>query len=234
MFKKLVAAIWIVFLATSCGEKDLDLKGNLQGKVYLEGYGDNQEGAKIVLERDDFRIETVADKNGYYRFVNIDEGVYTLTFSYDGYGTYQLKDYPFIGFGMNGVIEETTLHKIQNVDLKNVQLSLTGGVNGYAVIKGYVVIPPLENKYMIDVLLYFDKTQNVSGEVFTYKGIYNPSNSVWSKGDVAGDTLFIHDFIHDMPKNENWYVGIYVKNSSDYKPPTTLKKAYETLKLKVQ
>jgi hypothetical protein len=228
--KKLIAFAIILLFAFGC-KKDLDLKGTITGKVELSAYmnSDNSpEGVKVVLENDHFRRETLTNDDGIYSFENIDGGYYNLTYSYNGFGTYQMKDYTVIGLGKMNVIKRTTLYKIHDFNFQEAHLSVTGGVNGYAVIEGFVTSAPGMCE-RLGMHLYFDKTPDVSH----IKHIYSTNGSANFKR-VEGDTLFIKDFIHDLPKGENWYVGIYIRNESDNNPPTTLKKAYETLKLKVQ
>jgi hypothetical protein len=227
--KQLFLLIIVIFLAFGC-KKSLDLKGSITGGVELrEPYNADllPINVKVTLKNNLLNQEVYTNEKGIFLFNNIEEGYYDLTFSYTGYGTYQIKNYAFIGFGKKAIIEKTTLYKIPEFVAQKAEISLTGGVGGYTILEGFVTNAPGLSKD-IHVSLFLDKTQDVSPEKYVYCS--NNSDIKW----VQGDTIFIKDFIHNLPKGEKWYVGIYFHNYSDHQPPTSLKKAYETIKLTVQ
>lgn len=225
---KIIAFIIIALFVLGC-KKELDLNGSVTGNVELSSpYNSHPENVKVLIENDHFKKETLTNTKGIFKFSGVDEGYYTLTFSLNGYGTYQLKDFALIGLGKISVIERTILYPVPDFDFQEAQLSLTSGNNGYTIVEGFVTCAAGLNNQVL-VYLYFSRSPDVSNERYTYS-TYDYTNFK----RVPGDTLLIKDFIHDLPKGENWYVGIYIGNTSDHKPPTTLKKAYKTIQLTVQ
>jgi hypothetical protein len=47
------------------------------------------------------------------------------------------------------------------------------------------------------------------------------------------NNLMIKDFIHDLPKGEDWYVGIYLWEGPDYPPYTEPRKIFQTIMVTV-
>ncbi len=223
MIKITLLAILVVFM-TGC-RKDQVLEGSITGKVELSP-SVSPEGVSVLLENGQTRRETVVHKSGIFRFDNVKEGYYDLTFSHEGYGTRQIRDFYFIGLGRTAVIERTVLDLVHDFDFLDVHLTLTRGVQGYTVAEGYFTSAPGLCQG-VGVNLYLDKDTAVSNFFYTYSTDGHTLVNV-----VHGDTLFLKAYMHDLPEEGKWYVGIYNYDSSD--KLGTLRKAFETIQLTVQ
>ncbi|MGV8095392.1 MAG: carboxypeptidase-like regulatory domain-containing protein [Mangrovibacterium sp.] len=226
--KKLIFYSIIVLAAFSC-RKDLDLKGIITGKVELYGPSDSNkylENVNIVLENNHFRKETFANESGIYSFLDVEEGNYTLTFSCEGYETCRLTNYTFIGLGKMAVIERTYLNAISAMKVLGVDLSLTSGINGYTVVEG--MIATNGESFRGRIYLFFDRSPEVSDENY----MYHTLGGVNFTADNLNN-LMIKDFIHDLPKGEDWYVGIYLWEGPDYPPYTEPRKIFQTIMVTV-
>lgn len=214
----------IVFLAGSC-TKELELVGAITGSVELYSpYNGTPENVMVVIENEHFRAETYTNKKGIFLFSKVPDGYYTITFSYEGFETYIKENYAFIGFGKMAVIDQVSLYPKYNFKFQEAHLTLSSGINGYAVVDGFLTCPQGSNNFD-NVVLFFDKTPDVTNEKYRYATGY----SIYKR--VKGDTIFVRDFIHDLPKGEEWYAGIY---SFRYATGNLYNKAFEPLKLTVK
>lgn len=95
---KLKLILVLLALATSC-TKEIEynlLKGNLEGVVYSNGdYSDIS--AKVLLEGNDLSKTTTTNSSGWYSFTGLPTGTYNLKFSQEGFSTFYIYGFPFIG-----------------------------------------------------------------------------------------------------------------------------------------
>jgi hypothetical protein len=226
--KKLIFCFIIVIAAVSC-QKDFDLKSSITGKVELLGeYTSDMhpENVKVVLENNSFRKETYTNDLGVYTFRDVEEGTYTITFLCEGYVTCRLTNYAFIGLGKTAVIERTYLNAISEMKVSGADFSLTSGIGGYTVVEGTIATNGKSLRGRI--YLYFDRSPLVSDKEFKYH-TFEGANLV---RDSFGN-LLIKDFIRDLPKGEEWYVGIYLWEGPNFPPYTEPRKIFEPVKVKV-
>ncbi len=216
---KIIVISFVFFLICSC-EKELVLKGSIAGIVECNQSVEPPKGVKVLLEKGDFIREVSTDADGRYVFENVEEGYYNLTYSYSGYATFQIKNYAYTGFGKKVVIERTILYQIPDFNFNNVYLSLTGGINGYSNIKGFVTSLPGLLVFK-GVSLFFDKDSGVNQEQYIYS-LPGAGNKY-----IPGDTIFINRIMPDIPKGEKWFVAIYITDGY------AMKKGFSTIELRV-
>ncbi len=228
--KNILLYSFLILSLSSC-KKELDLKGTITGNVVLYYYRNTDympQGLVVRLWNDKGSREVRTDENGRYTFTNVDDGIYNITYSFEGFGTYTRTSYAFIGFGKKAIIDQTGLYPVHDFDFQEAHLTITGDVLGYTILDGFLTCAPglSQNVY---VNLYLDRNEDVSNESYTYSTF----DHIWYSRQ-EGDTIFLKGFINNLAKNEVWYAAVYNRNISDYSPPTTLKKSFNTLKLTVQ
>lgn len=226
---KLIFILFIPIFFFSC-EKEIDLQGTIKGYVELSILNEKDipaEGATVVLFDGVHRKEVVADANGIFHFYGIDEGYYSLSISYDGYGTYYMPDLVYTALGKDLVLKNITLYKIPEFDTQEAHITLTSDNENYTIVDGFITCLPGQG-YFVGIALFFDKDSDVSKDNYTYSTF--ESDIKW----VEGDTIFIKDFVTDLGINEKWYVNICVYNSMASEPYPTLKEAFNTMDVIVE
>ncbi|WP_298237654.1 carboxypeptidase-like regulatory domain-containing protein [uncultured Algibacter sp.] len=84
--KNLLLLTAFLFTVISFAQKDGIIKGNL---VDLESNNDPLMFAKVQIK--ETGVETLSDENGSFQFKNLENGTYTLVYSFVGYKTEEKK-----------------------------------------------------------------------------------------------------------------------------------------------
>lgn len=150
-FVNLASIIVLLTLTTSC-TKEIDfnrLKGNLKGVVYSNG-GYSDIPVQIMLEGHNFSKTATSDFYGNYSFAGISTGTYDLKFTKEGYGSYYLYGFPFIGGdSVTETVPSVNLAHLPDASISELTLNMTietirteyftiinKNINWTAVIKG--------------------------------------------------------------------------------------------------
>lgn len=126
-FVNLAVIVVLLTIATSC-TKETDynlLKGSLNGVVYSSGeYSDIP--VQVMLEGHKYSKTATSDYNGKYSFTGINTGTYNLKFSKEGFGTYYLYGFPFIGGdSVTETVPSVNLAHLPDASISELTLNMT-------------------------------------------------------------------------------------------------------------
>jgi hypothetical protein len=209
------------------------LKGTLSGRTALQDYKfPAQPLSSITISIDGTNFKTNPDSTGWWSFKDLPSGIYTLTFTKEGFAPYKLFNQQFVGGGelVLGIIKlariptEYTIVKFQLDSLytygPNKYLSFAATASDSLPaglgIKAFVV-----NDTSFDATLYsFDGTGhmgvelNFSQETRNYvdePGIY--VKNLYDMGFRSGDQLFAfaHIIHQGYPGYSDPYLGTVIR-----------------------
>lgn len=131
--------IVLLIVATSCTkEMEYNLqKGNLKGAAYYDGnYSDAP--LTVLLEGRDQRKTTV-DNTGNYSFNGITSGTYNLKFTKEGFNSFTIYGFPFIGGdSVTTTVPTVSLAQLTNATVSNLKMTMsvdTTYINNYKIVK---------------------------------------------------------------------------------------------------
>lgn len=123
----LTVILVLLALATSC-TKEIDynlMTGNLNGVVYSNG-GYSEIPVQVMLEGHKYSKTTTSDFYGKYSFTGISTGTYNLKFTKEGFGTYYLNGFPFIGGdSITETVPSVELAHLPDASVSELTLSMT-------------------------------------------------------------------------------------------------------------
>lgn len=207
--------------------------GSVAGFSFLKGQY-NHEGIKVSFNHVDRHVHT--DSTGKWIIKDLPQGIYTITFSKDGYGTYKFFGYAFLGggddyFSYDEYSSFAVLYKIPDYSITNISAE-------------------------IDTIEYYDTTfynLDISGSLSeVVDGDYEAIAFVGLSEDVSCESgLHIYykcanmDYSHSkyslsidiyhqtyglgLQPGTEIYIRSYAGCSGGYKNPKTIKKVHTAL-----
>ena len=126
----LSVSIIILLLTQSCTEETIykvGITGSLTGTVYSSSNTGSSvlADATILLEGSDPLITLKSDTNGKYHVEGLRTGTYNVVISKDGYGTFRILGYSFVGGENETSIGGVTLYQLPNMLIKEASVTVT-------------------------------------------------------------------------------------------------------------
>lgn len=200
MKRIMLAVSMLLLIATlSCTDTVAPvLTGDITGFVFLQDHESQQikdrSGVKVSIEgRQNF---TYTDSNGKYRLENISAGIFNIVFEKEGYGLYKIIAREFPGGG-EAYLHSLTLFELPAFEVSSVTIVKS---SNNLIIQGSVT--GVLNYYR-NVLIFFDKTSNVSNDPKNYLTLRS--------GYVYADSSQFSSYIFDY---KNWFINKGFLNDS--------------------
>lgn len=173
----IVATVSLTVLLTACDSTDSEpLTGNVVGFVQpIDQWGREIEDKKgINVQLSGASVADITDGSGHYKLTGVEPGIYTLTFSKEGFGTMKLPFYQFTGNGEDFVLSgrEMLLGKIPDYTITLDSIYVDNGFGNKVITAAGSIQadPPEDGK--ITIITYVGKGAEISPKDFsTYLGI---------------------------------------------------------------
>jgi hypothetical protein len=165
--------VFAIFWLGGCNKEiiTVGINGTLTGNVRSVGipYGTNQDGAKIAVEGTSPTITALTDINGEFVIHDIISGTYDLVISREGYGTYKIIGFSFVG-GKALTSISAMIYELPTVKIKDVTLSIAPYSNDYFQVDLVLDLP--EGPYYSGYLRYYASNKSdVSALNYSETGI---------------------------------------------------------------
>jgi hypothetical protein len=165
--------VFVIFWLAGCNKEiiTVGMKGTLTGNVRSVGipYVTNQDGAKIIVEGTSPTITALTDVNGEFVIHDIISGTYDLVISREGYGTYKIIGFSFVG-GKALTSISATIYELTRIKIKDVTLSIAPYSNDYFQVDLLLDLP--EGPYYPVFLRYYASNKSdVSALNYSETGI---------------------------------------------------------------
>lgn len=178
------------------------LKGELKGKAGL--YENNTtitdySGVSVTLDGSSPGLQTTTNAKGEYEFTDVKTGIYDIVFSKEGYGTYKLVSYQFIGGNLPTFVYPVSLAKIPVFSITSLKVD-TGRYNPYSYfvnVTGKVSVTASSN-----LRIYLSDRPDVSYTNYQATD-YTFCNSA---GEISYNP---YNLITKYPKGKQLYIILY-------------------------
>jgi hypothetical protein len=187
------------------------LKGELKGRV---GLTDNSStitdysGVSVILDGSSPGLQTTTNAKGEYNFTDVKTGIYDIVFSKEGYGTYKLVSYQFIGGNIPTFIYPISLGKVPDFSITSLQVD-TGRYSPYTYFVNVTgKISVLTYSYL---RVYLSDRPDVSYTNYQATDVIFVNNT----GEI---TYNLNNIISKYPKGKQLYIIVYpgIYSSSSY------------------
>lgn len=159
---------------------------------------DDNGGVQVRLENSSY--SAVTNEDGRFEFKNLSAGTYNLIYEKDGFGSYKLFSYQFVGGNAEGLVWPQQLYQLPTIEVKDIEVSLE---NDFIRIFVTMAQPCI---YAFQVYLSYD--HNVSEQNYVYmKDLWNfnkpetefevyiaPSDTLLKAGDKIYLKMFYRNY----------------------------------------
>lgn len=195
-------------LATGCSEETIykvGEKGALKGSIvgYVPGFGSSPlADAEVVLEGTEPLLTLRTDSNGRFETQDLPTGTYNLVIKKQGYGTYKILGFSFVGGAVATIVPPATVYKLPTLEITEAAVTVSPFYNGV-----HAAITMTSTSDEISTFgffrYYLSSDDNVSSSLYQETGILGSFSQ-------SGSHMFGRTFPSEKyPAGTNLYMIIY-------------------------
>lgn len=209
LLKKLVFLLTLLFTLLGCSTTEEPISGNIVGFISLT----NKDG---VIEPDrsgvqakltDLNVSVVSNNQGRMEMANIPLGTYDIIFEKEGYGTFKIFDYQFLGGNVPALLPLIEVNELPSIPIEHIDVSINAD---FLNVK--TTMPLLtDKKDNIGVLVFVSDSANVSSTDYDHFFDTSVSNN-----NLAPTCSSIQTARLQYGSGQRVYVAVYIRNTSGF------------------
>ena len=218
---------FMFFLLLSCTKEEITtMKGDIVGFINLidekEIELENRSGVRVSIENTSW--SATSNKIGRYELKNVSAGCHNVIYEKEGYGTYRLSNYEFVGGNKPAVINSITLYEIPT----NIEIYTVDAVYEYE-FNVLTISGTMSETDKYAMRIFFNDSADVSNTHFDY-------STSFSYCCISTTTFYCSVYLPYTPflEGETVYFVIYLYNTAEPYLNFSYLKATDIIEFKIE